>query len=418
MGPTGTALTTKDTPTEMFSSSFKILSRSRVAVAAPTISTQPNVASGAGRWDATTILKRITAVSSVISLTASGSSLSYQWYKNGSLWSGQTSSSFTLSGGRNNSDAVSDAAFYYCIVSNSGGSVTSSTLTLSCLFPDRTAGDDGQDPATYTYPISYAFASGLSSIAVKVWGSGGGTSPDDVDLSIAGASGGAGGYSYGIFDLTGFTTSYKFNLVIGAYNFNPVNTSPNGNRSSTAFYTTDASSALIASIVAGGGGNASKVVTIPAQAGGAGGGTSGSQGANSGGGGGTSSSGGAGGVASGGTNGSAGTGSSYLGVPNGGAAGGNVSAGGYGYYGGGGGGSGLVIRQGGGGGSGVVFNVTSGSTTAGSGATPGNSSDAQRFTKAGQPGDASNYPDPYLPTSTYYGLYMGYMGCIVITPNA
>lgn len=402
----------------MFSASFKILSRSRVAVAAPTISTQPNVASGAGRWDATTILKRITAVSSVISLTASGSSLSYQWYKNGSLWSGQTSSSFTLSGGRNNSDAVSDAGFYYCIVSNSGGSVTSSTLTLSCLFPDRTAGDDGQDPPTYTYPISYAFASGLSSIAVKVWGSGGGTSPDDLDLSIAGASGGAGGYSYGIFSLSGFTTSYHLNLVIGAYNVGPT-VAPQGNRSSTAFYTTDASSALIASIVAGGGGNACAVQTIPAQAGGAGGGTSGLQGANSGGGGGTSSAGGAGGVATGGSNGSAGTGPSYLGVPNDGAGAGNgTSRGGYGYYGGGGGGQATAIRQGGGGGSGVVFNVTSGTTTAGSGATPGNSSDAQRFTKAGQPGDASNYPDPYLPTSTYYGLYMGYMGCIVITPNA
>jgi len=401
----------------MFSASFKMFARAGAVVAAPTISTQPNVASGAGRWDATTILKKATAVSSVISLTASGSSLTYQWYKNGSLWSGKTSSSFTLSGGSGGTDAASDAAFYYCIVSNAGGSVTSSTLTLSCLFPERTAGDDGQDPPTYTYPISYAFASGLSSIAVKVWGSGGGTSPDDLDLSIAGASGGAGGYSYGIFDLTGFTTSYKFNLVIGAYNFNPSNTPPGGNRSSTAFYTTDASSALISSIVAGGGGNACSVQTIPAQAGGAGGGTSGLQGANSGGGGGTSSSGGAGGVATGGSNGSAGTGPSYLGIPNDGAGAGNgTSRGGYGYYGGGGGGQATAIRQGGGGGSGVVFNVTSGTTTAGSGATPGNSSDAQRYTKAGQPGDSA-YLNPN-PAQTYYGLYQGYMGCIVITPNA
>ena len=363
----------------MFSASFKMFARGGAVEAAPTISAQPSVTSGAGMFTSTTILKKATAVSSVISLTASGSSLTYQWYKNGSSFVGQTSTSFTLSGGSGGTDAASDAAFYYCIVSNSGGSVTSSTLALSCLFSESGA-------------QNYAFAAGLSSIAVKVWGSGGRSTPADDEHELAGGTGGGSGYAYGIFSFSSFTVSNQLQMRIG------------GASASTAFYTSLESSVL-AAIVAGGGGGASETNgTDPGQAGGAGGDTVGlrptgySQTAGYGG---TASAGGAAGTGSTGT-GIAGTGPSYIGATNGGT-GGTTGTGGSGYFGGGSGGSDFW-PGGGGGGSGVLNSVTSGTMSTGSNNVPGNFSDAQRFTKAGYAGDSSNM--------------VGYSGCVVITPNA
>src|ERR1017187_2173541 len=60
----------------------------------------------------------------------SGTTLSYQWMKNGVNISGATSSSYTISSVTNN-----DAAGYSVLVVNGGGSVTSSTATLTVLVP-------------------------------------------------------------------------------------------------------------------------------------------------------------------------------------------------------------------------------------------------------------------------------------------
>ena len=358
--------------------------------AAPSITTQPNVSSGAGRWDSSTILKAITGLSSTISLTASGSGLSYQWYRNGSLWAGKTSSSFTLSGAAGDTDAVSDAAFYYCTVTNPSGSATSTTLSLSCLFFE-------------TNTISCAFASGLTSISAKIWGSGGASSADDTGASIAGAYGGGGGYSTGVFNLTGFSTSYHLQMTIGATG------------ASTAFYTTDAGSAIVSTIVAGGGGRAATTGANPAAAGGGGGGTTGNDGdvfnqAGYNGKGGTSSAGGAGATADAGHGapaGGAGGGPSSIGASNGGTpANFNAGPGGSGYYGGGSGtwAPGFDLKGGGGGGSGVTTNVTSSSMSNGTNAgVPGNSGDAQRYTSAG------SSPSPSTGGN-------GFSGCVCITP--
>lgn len=361
----------------MFSASFKMFARAGAVVAAPTISTQPNVASGAGRWDGTTILKKATAVSSVISVTASGSGLSYQWYKNGSVFSGKTSTSFTLSGGSGGTDAASDAALYYCIISNAGGSVTSSTLALSCLFPE--AGD-----------FTYTFATGLNTMSAKVWGASGANSNGDSTYGSSGGAGGGGGAATATVSFSGYTSSYSINMHIAAANGNGSGASGEA----SVFYTKDNVAALVSSIVAGGGGGADAGDENNGNTGGQGGGSSGGAGSGTAGystvingKGGTSSAGGAGGTAV--NSGYAGTGPEYTGTFNGGskAAGYVAGSGGGGYYGGGGGGysAGINSHGSGGGGSGVLFNTTSGTMYGGTDAynQPANSSDTQRYTNAG-----------------------------------
>ena len=84
-------------------------------VTKPTITTQPKS-------------QTVTEGDSVtFSVTATGTApLSYQWKKNGSNISGATSSSYKI-----NSAKTSDAGSYTVTVSNSAGSVTSSTATLT-----------------------------------------------------------------------------------------------------------------------------------------------------------------------------------------------------------------------------------------------------------------------------------------------
>ncbi|NKF22098.1 DUF3500 domain-containing protein [Solimonas marina] len=90
---------------------------------APTISTEPSSVSVA------------VGSSATFSVTASGGTLSYQWYKAGSAISSATSSSYTIS-----SVTSDDAGSYYVVVTNSYGSTTSSTATLTVS--DSTASCD------------------------------------------------------------------------------------------------------------------------------------------------------------------------------------------------------------------------------------------------------------------------------------
>lgn len=89
-------------------------------VIAPTILTQPSAISIATGEDAT------------FSVVASGTSLSYQWYKvnttssQGEAISGATSTSYVIA------DATtSDAGTYYVVATNSAGSATSDSVTLT-----------------------------------------------------------------------------------------------------------------------------------------------------------------------------------------------------------------------------------------------------------------------------------------------
>jgi len=85
------------------------------AVVAPTIATQPATQS-------------VNVGSSVtLSVIATGTSpFTYQWYKGSSAVSGATSSSYTIS-----SPAVGDSGSYYVTVTNSSGTATSNTATLT-----------------------------------------------------------------------------------------------------------------------------------------------------------------------------------------------------------------------------------------------------------------------------------------------
>ncbi|HLP02019.1 MAG TPA: immunoglobulin domain-containing protein [Opitutaceae bacterium] len=91
-----------------------------VIVAAPSITTQP------------ASLSVTVGTSATFSVSATGESLSYQWYKDGSALSGATAATYTIT-----SAATTAAGSYKVSVINSAGSVTSSaaTLTVTALPP-------------------------------------------------------------------------------------------------------------------------------------------------------------------------------------------------------------------------------------------------------------------------------------------
>src|ERR1039458_8163322 len=87
----------------------------------------------------------------------SGTTMSYQWLKNGTNISGANLRSYTIA-----SVQATDQATYSVKVSNAGGSVTSSGATLTVLFP----------PAITTQPQSQAVVQGQNaSFSVAVNGS-------------------------------------------------------------------------------------------------------------------------------------------------------------------------------------------------------------------------------------------------------
>jgi hypothetical protein len=61
------------------------------------------------------------------SITANGTGLSYQWYKNGTAISGAISVSYTTPA----TVTADNGSAFYCLVSNAGGSITSSNVTLT-----------------------------------------------------------------------------------------------------------------------------------------------------------------------------------------------------------------------------------------------------------------------------------------------
>lgn len=83
-------------------------------VTAPAISTQPASLSVA------------TGSAATLSVVATGTSVTYQWYKAGAAISGATAASYTITAA-----TASDAASYYVVVTNTAGTVTSSTVTVT-----------------------------------------------------------------------------------------------------------------------------------------------------------------------------------------------------------------------------------------------------------------------------------------------
>lgn len=111
------------------------------SVSAPSITTQP------------TALVIASGSSGTLAVVASGSSLSYQWYKDSVAVSGATSASLT----------VTAAGSYYVVVSNTAGSVSSSTVTVTVT----------TTPVITTQPASATVASGGSAtLSVVATGNG------------------------------------------------------------------------------------------------------------------------------------------------------------------------------------------------------------------------------------------------------
>ena len=89
-------------------------SSSTSTTSSPSITTQPTS-------------ETVTAgAAASFTVVATGSSLTYQWYKDSTAISGATSATYSIS-----ATATTDAGSYYVVVTNSAGSVTSSTVTLT-----------------------------------------------------------------------------------------------------------------------------------------------------------------------------------------------------------------------------------------------------------------------------------------------
>ena len=112
-------------------------------LAAPSITSQPSSVTVTAGQSASFVV------------TASSSSLSYQWYKSSSAISGATGASYSIS-----STATTDAGTYYVVVSNSAGSVTSNSVTLSV----NSAGSSSGGPAIAGQPSSLNAIAGVDAM--------------------------------------------------------------------------------------------------------------------------------------------------------------------------------------------------------------------------------------------------------------
>lgn len=261
---------------------------------------------------------------------------------------------------------------------------------------------------------TYVVPAGVTSLTLKMWGAGGGGGGGG--NSQPGGAGGGGGYVTSTISVTpGETLTVYVGGGGAGGTFNSGGNDAGGGGGGGGFTSVYRSSTALA-IAAGGGGGGGGRQAVSGGAGGAGGGTTGIAGISKatnnggGGGGGTPTTGGAagaaiananqgtagasltGGLGGDGRNGAGADGSGAIGGLTGGGAGGlaNITntragggGGGSGYFGGGGGTAttSVTTAAGGGGGGGSSYTIA-GSTgvtnTAGSGATPGNSSDASR----------------------------------------
>ncbi|HEY9153775.1 MAG TPA: immunoglobulin domain-containing protein, partial [Opitutaceae bacterium] len=146
-------------------------------IVAPTIITQPTS-------------QTVTTGNSVtFSVTATGTSPTYQWQKGGVAISGATSSSFTIA-----STSSGDAGTYTVVVSNTAGNVTSNgatlTLTASVVAPSITAQPSSQT-VTAGNTVTFNVTANGTSLSYQ-WQKGG--------VAIAGATGSSLNFTAGTSD--------------------------------------------------------------------------------------------------------------------------------------------------------------------------------------------------------------------------
>ncbi len=256
---------------------------------------------------------------------------------------------------------------------------------------------------------TFIVPTGVTSITVKAWGAGGGGGSGG--SAAAGGAGGGGGYVSGTIAVTPGET---LDIYVGSGGIGGTRNTSGGGGGGGAYTSIYRGTTPLAIAAGGGGGGGGRsTASHIGGGGGAGGGTTGIAGgaslANNGGGGGTATAGGnggtgtnaglaggslAGGLGANGTNGASDGSGAAGGITGGGKGGGVISTnraagggGASGYF-GGGGGAGSGTSAGGGGGGGGSSLASSGlAATAGSGATPANSTDTDRA-GAGQGGTA------------------------------
>lgn len=168
-----------------------------------------------------------------VGITTAGNpaNYTYQWYLNGSTWSGQTNSTVSLAADWINSAVGSHSI--YCVVTNAAGSVQSRTATLTIAnwkpVYSYTGNSTFIDDGNYNWRIKFLttgnvnFSSLGNAATLDVFCVGGGGA-GTCQMADHGGGGGAGGYTK---TSTGFPVSLNVAIpvVIGAGGINPSNNS-------------------------------------------------------------------------------------------------------------------------------------------------------------------------------------------------
>jgi hypothetical protein len=187
----------------------------------PSITTQPSsvtVASGA---------------SATFSVVATGESLTYQWQKNGSAISGATAASYTIAAVQ-----TADAGSYTVVVTNSGGSVTSSAATLALNAAGAPAITTQPTSSTVTAGANVTFTVVASGVGLSYqWRKDGtaitGATSATYSLSAVQAAN-AGSYTVVVTNTAGSVTSNAATLTVGTTSTAPTLTTPSFNLSTAA----------------------------------------------------------------------------------------------------------------------------------------------------------------------------------------
>ena len=188
-----------------------VLTVNASSVVAPAITNQP------------TSLTLTTGQVASFSVTASGSSLTYQWYKNSVAIPSATAATYSIA-----SVSSTDAANYSVVISNSAGSITSSSaiLTISAIL---------EAPWITTQPVSLTVSAGQSasffvtatgSIPMTYqWRKNGGAIPGATNLTytITSASAAdAASYSIAILNSVNVATSVPATLTVNSATTTPI----------------------------------------------------------------------------------------------------------------------------------------------------------------------------------------------------
>jgi hypothetical protein len=157
-----------------------------------------------------TVLYQGTATFSVTA--TSGTSMTYQWLKNGNDISGATSSTYVITDAQ-----TTDAGSYSVVLVNGGGSTTSDTATLTVNVPPTIATQPQNQTATQGQGASFSvLASGTAPLGYQWYFNGtalSGATGSALNLSNV-QTNNAGSYTVGVNNVAGSVTSAAATLTV------------------------------------------------------------------------------------------------------------------------------------------------------------------------------------------------------------